>query len=79
MDILINDKHSNLFWFIRYRALKILERMLMFEGEIKIFENFKPEMIGLLLTDSSYYIKEYSLEVFFKLYKYKKIERNLFI
>jgi hypothetical protein len=77
--MLINEKYSNMPWFIRYKALKILEKILIFEGELKIFENFKPEMLSILLGDSSYYIKEYSLEILFKLYKYKKIERKSFL
>jgi hypothetical protein len=78
IDILINED-LNSPWFIKLKSLKILEKFLIFEGEDKFFQNFQPEMLSLLLGDSSFYVKEYSLEILFKLFKFRKITKNCFI
>lgn len=78
IDILINED-LNSPWFLKLKSLKILEKFLVFEGEDKFFQNFQPEMLSLLLSDSSFYVKEYSLEILFKLFKFKKITKNNFI
>jgi hypothetical protein len=73
MEILFEEKNH---FLLRYKCLKSLERFLIFEKEKVIFPNFQIEFIGSLLADSSYYIREYSLEVILKFYKFNKIDHG---
>ena len=63
-------------WGIKSKSLKILEKFILFEKNDIIFQNFDVNVISPLLCDSSFNIRELSLNILFKLYQNKKIERG---
>jgi hypothetical protein len=71
---LLTDDSVN--WNIRYKSLKLLEKFLTFEGKENIFKHFNIDIVSSLLSDHSFHIREYSLEILLKFYKFGKIERN---
>ena len=66
-------------WALRRKALKILEKFILFEKDDVIFQNFDVNVLAPLLSDSSFNIRELSLNILFKLYQNRKIERGKLI
>jgi hypothetical protein len=72
-EVLIDDSIN---WNIRNKSLKMLEKFMLFEGKESLFKHFNIDLVSSLLSDGSFHIREHSLEVLLKFYRYGKIERN---
>ena len=76
VKLIIDDKVN---WQVRYKALKILALFGELDDNLNVFQNYAIKLIGKLLTDNSFHIREFSFELLFKLFQKGKISKNKLI